>query len=313
MKGKDSVKGLALARAYFERKGMPMIQALFPDRVQMIAAGLSGDGSECFGFDDDISRDHDWGPGFCLWLSEKAYAEIGGPLQRAYETLPKTFEGFERRESQWGGHRVGVLEIRTFFRKYTGLSRAPKTPDEWRRIPEQNLAACTNGAVFYDPLKAFSTWRNRLLAFYPEDVRCKKIAFRCMMAAQSGQYNFPRLLKRKEPVAQNLAQARFILHSTALAFLLHRRYMPFYKWAHRALGTLSPTGENLAVLMTKVVESSDDAIKIQGIETICALLIGLIREQGLSGSSSDFLLDHGPNVRACIKDRHLRAEDTWMA
>ena len=62
------MKGLELSRAYFEEYGLPMLREQFPDWVGRIAAGLIGSGSECFGFDDAISQDHDFEAGFCLFL-----------------------------------------------------------------------------------------------------------------------------------------------------------------------------------------------------------------------------------------------------
>ena len=57
-------KGLELARAYYEQYGRPMLEKEFPDVLDRIAAGLCGHGSECFGYDDAVSRDHDFEPGF---------------------------------------------------------------------------------------------------------------------------------------------------------------------------------------------------------------------------------------------------------
>jgi hypothetical protein len=132
---------------------------------------------KCFGFDDELSRDHDWGPAFCLWLSDEDHERIGADLQRAYAELPATFMGFgPRRASPGEEWRVGVSRTTTFFRKFTGLDRPPATLPEWLRIPEHALAACTNGKVFCDPLSDFTRWRQALLNYYPEDVRLKKIA-----------------------------------------------------------------------------------------------------------------------------------------
>ena len=64
------MNGLELSRAFFEECGRPMLEAQFPDLMPYLAAGLFGSGSECFGYDDDVSRDHDFEPGFCLFLPE---------------------------------------------------------------------------------------------------------------------------------------------------------------------------------------------------------------------------------------------------
>ena len=62
------MKGLELSRAYYEAYGAPMIHEQFPEYEEIIAAALTGSGSECYGYDDEISRDHDFEPGFCLFL-----------------------------------------------------------------------------------------------------------------------------------------------------------------------------------------------------------------------------------------------------
>lgn len=56
--------GMELCRAYFDEVGFPMLRESFSSVLDRMAVGLVGDGSECYGFDDAVSRDHDWGPAF---------------------------------------------------------------------------------------------------------------------------------------------------------------------------------------------------------------------------------------------------------
>ena len=58
-----------------------MIDERYASVKHRIAAGLVGHGSECYGFDDALSRDHDFGPRVCLWLTADDYAEFGERLQ----------------------------------------------------------------------------------------------------------------------------------------------------------------------------------------------------------------------------------------
>ena len=69
------MKGLELNRAFFEEI-RPALQRDFPELYAELAAGLVGNGSECFGYDDAISRDHDWGVALQLWLPEEERGSI---------------------------------------------------------------------------------------------------------------------------------------------------------------------------------------------------------------------------------------------
>ena len=301
------MKGLDLAEKYFKAHGLPMIQAKFSDYSNRIAAGLVGPGSECFGYDDEISRDHDWGPGFCLWLTKEDYQQIGAALVQAYRDLPREFAGFGPRKTSKGEEgRVGAIEIIAFYRKYTGLDHLPENLMEWLQLPEQALSVCTNGKVFYDPSGFFSEWRNRLLLFYPEDIRIKKIASRCMTIGQSGQYNFARSLQRKNYFAARHAEAQFCFDVLSLVFLLNKIYSPYYKWMHQAVKELPILGMAINLKISEMIMLMDYKAKIGIIENICAMLIETLNSEGLTNSASDFLVEHAPIIQRKIKNPDLR-------
>ena len=308
------MKGLDLAERYFETYGMPLLRNKFSDYVDRIAAGLVGDGSECFGFDDRISQDHDWGPGFCIWLSDAEHQTIGGDLEKAVLSLPRSFLGYGPRIiSEWGFGRTGVFSIPRFYQVYTGLDHLPQSLEEWLNIPENNLAACTNGRVFYDPKGEFSQWRETLLSFYPEDIRLKKIASRCMTLAQFGQYNFMRCIKRKEFFSARYAETKFCADAISMVFLLNKKYTPFFKWMHRALGDLPIMGKWFHEKIQQMVDAVDYDEKADLIEQMSVMIISELQSQNLSESNSLFLLDHGPLVQQKIKDDNLRKRNVWVA
>lgn len=58
----EKMKGLELSRKYVEEIYLPFLKEEFPELLERMAIGLAGEGSECFGFDDEISMDHDFGP-----------------------------------------------------------------------------------------------------------------------------------------------------------------------------------------------------------------------------------------------------------
>lgn len=303
--------GLELARGFYEQCGAPMLHEQFPALEDKIAVGLAGSGSECFGYDDAISRDHDFEPGFCLFLPDESLVSRAEAfaLERAYAKLPKEYGGFLRATlAPVGGRRHGVMRTADFFRRYTGLDGAPTTWREWLSIPDWALAEATNGAVFRDDMGQFSALR-AALSSPPEDVRRKKIAGQLLLMAQSGQYNHPRCLRRGDRAAAQLAAIEFATAAMAAAFALDGRYMPYYKWrfrALRALPTMAPLAEPLeAIVMGRTSEAL--------IERVCSEIAAALRKQGLSILPSDDLERHAYAVNDRIADNDLRNESVLAA
>lgn len=291
------MKGLELSKKYYEEYGRAMILETVPQLADRFAAGLAGDGSQCFGFDDRISRDHDFAPGFCIWLTDEDFAMYGSALQEAYDKLPDDFMGISRRDSDASG-RLGVRTISGFYSEFTGCPDGPVTNEEWLMCPETALAACTNGEIFYDPASIFTGIRNRILDFYPEDVLRKKIAARAAVMAQAGQYNFPRCLQRGDKVAASLAAARFTEATLSMIHLLNRRYVPFYKWAFRSACSLEK--------LNKIPELLQE-LNPETVEIICSVVIEELRHQGFSESTSTFLQDHLTDIMSGIADPEIAA------
>ena len=303
--------GLNLARRFFQAS-LPILNKHIPDIMACSAAGLVGEGSECLGVDDHISRDHDWGAAFCLWVPDALLVSERERIESALAMLPDTFEGFPVRmmpEARMG--RVGPLPLRAFYRRFLGVDRAPATLQEWRAIPEYHLCSCTNGMVFMDNSGEFSAIREELLRHYPEDILRKKIAARCMVMAQAGQYNLSRALQRGETVTAMLAAARFSEAALSMAFLLNRRFMPFYKWAPRLAQTLPLLGREtvntLQTLSHTAWDEPDQAVPaVDAIEALCASVADELRRQGLASEPGSWLWALGPSVQRNVKDPEVR-------
>ncbi len=241
------MNGLEIARKYYETYGKPMLEEEFPELLPHLAIGFVGSGSERFGFDDIVSRDHDFEPGFCIFLPGEEVIDRRNAflLERAYGKLPKEFEGVKR---QWaapvGGHRNGVIRTADFYREKVGKEDGNLSLSEWLTIPDEALSEAVNGEVFSDPYGEFSEIRARLTAM-PEDIRLKRLAGHLLLMGQSGQYNFPRTLLHGEPEAASLSCHEFVLSAMKVFFLLEGRYLPYYKWSFRALRAL-PGGTEIA-------------------------------------------------------------------
>lgn len=306
---KLDMQGIELSRQYYEEIGKPVFREMFPKYIDQMVAGLVGEGSECYGFDDEISKDHDYGPSFCIWLPETVYAEAGKWMQELYEFLPDEYKGVKMRIStQEAAGRRGVMEINSFYCRFLGRASVPETLMDWMRIPETYLAVATNGQVFEDPLGKFSEIRNKLLAFYPEDVRKKKIAGCVMNMAQAGQYNYGRMMLRNEKVAAMLALDEFIRNTVAAIYLLNRKYMPYYKWMWRGMDHLEILKDSRELLLEAAEYAISDKQKVlQLVEEISTGVIQELKRQELSESKSDYLGEHAYEIMGRIEDDQIRS------
>lgn len=301
--------GLGLSESYFGEYGRKMILEEFPEYRQYMAVGLVGEGSECYGFDDELSEDHDFGPGFCIWLPDHIYGQIGAQMKAAYGRLPKNYRNKYRAETLEGSGRVGVFSIGEFYKKYIGCTDVPKSNVEWLFAPETSLATATNGKVFEDHPGEFTRIRNGLLNYYPRDILLKKLAARMAMMSQTGQYNYERCMKRGEYAAAYLSCSEFVKSAISAVYLLNRKYMPFYKWMFKGMNGLERLKDVKSMLeqLLLIPDTSENTLKkVALIEDICIRVRDELRRQSIINGTDAFLNSHCRDIMALISDPQIR-------
>ena len=305
------MKGLELARQYYETCGRDMLQAQFSQVLPLLAIGLAGSGSECYGYDDTISHDHDFEPAFCIFLPGEDVVDrrTAFQLERAYAKLPKQFMGLARSPiSPVGGSRHGVIRMEDFFLAKTGSRDGGLSLQQWFSVPEYGLLEATNGAVFADPYGQFTAIRERL-RYFPEDVRRKKLAGHLLLMGQAGQYNYGRCIARGETAAAQLAVFEFTQSALHSIYLLNRAYMPYYKWCFRRLrelSRLSALAEGLEYLISSGNDPQEAQKKTEMIESICVAVADELRVQGLTDLQNAEMEQQAYALNDTITDHNIR-------
>lgn len=303
------MKGMQLSREYYGAYKEKLLSCGLEEFRNYIAAGLVGEGSECYGYDDDLSKDHDFGPDFCIWVPEAIYQKNKKVFESAYASLPETYKGYAKSRSKQLMARRGIMTIEGFYQKYTGITHRPEDVMEWFQIPQSFLSTATNGEVFEDPYGEFTSRRNQLLSYYPEDVIRKKLAAKLVIMGQSGQYNYVRCCRREDWGSAYLAAGEFVKATLSVVFLLNKKYMPYYKWVFREaekLQELRPVIKDLNVFV-RTKDGEENVIKKQIlIESICNEVACILQKKGYSFSTNEFLEVHGQSVMKEIRDERLR-------
>ena len=290
-------KGIEISEDFYFNQVKPFILKNYPDLVRYSAFGLVGEGSECYGFDDEISKDHDFIKR-CSWFLPRDIIS----------QLPIT-------EINLGDGLVKIIAVEDFYKYYTLYEKGPLTLKEFRKVPQDLLSVATNGKIFEDNYGKFSYIRQRLLAYYPKDLVLKKLAYLCNKIAQSGQYNYQRCLKRNNLMGAQIALSEFLQYYCEFIHLINKKYMPFYKWQYRSLKSLHLLGEYTCSKMDALLSYSDiseSLQKIDIIEEMCEKLVGYLNKANLSNLNANFLKYHSSEIVKKINDEELKNEDTWI-
>lgn len=291
------ISGLDRSENFFNNYVSDYVLKHHKDLWNISCFGLVGEGSECYGYDDYISEDHNFETK-CYWFLPKS----------AYNVI-------KNKKIEINSNLLIIKSIENFYKYYTLFEEGPVTISEYRKVPQDLLSLATNGKIFLDNLGYFTKIRNRLLNYYPQDLVYKKIAYCCNKAAQAGQYNYERCLKRNNYFGAQISLSEFLENYCELIHLINKKFMPFYKWQYRSLENLKLLGYESKCKIDDLLSLNDktDSIKkIKIIEELCVLFANYLRENKISKTADNFLLRHSSEIVENIHDNNLKNENTWI-
>jgi hypothetical protein len=272
------VTGAALSRLYYDEVVWPAVAAHWPGLLH--AAGRLGSGSEVLGFDDDMSRDHDFGLRVNLLVPRGVTGQIDVYLD---SVLPDAFHGYPIRfATTWDPqvrHRVQVDDVRTFVASRTGINAAdPLSVPDWLSLTGQAVLEVTAGPVFVDTAGELTSARRRL-AWYPDDLWAYVVATDWARMAQELPF-VGRTADRGDDLGSRVISSRLVAVAMHLAHLLERRWPPYPKWTGTSLTRLPSANEATAPLL-RAVDAQDWRAREQGLADALRILCRLQRDVGL--------------------------------
>jgi CBS domain-containing protein len=267
------MQGIELSRTFFAEVVRPWLREVAPGLPY--SAALVGYGSELLGFDDELSKDHNWGPRIHIFLNRRDFNSYAHQLVEGFRTAaPANYLGepigWRSRphppsadEEAVGAYEHG-LEVHTVeatLERILGVRSVSLLNGlQWLGFPEQRLLAFTAGAVFHDH-PGHLTMAREILAYFPNDVWHYKIACQWRRIGEEQAF-VGRAGQVGDELGSRVIAGRLVRDAMRMGFLLERRYAPYAKWFGTAFTRL-PISESLsphlhrALLATEWTERGD--------------------------------------------------------
>jgi hypothetical protein len=259
------MQGIELSRRFYFDIVQPWLNTAAPQLRH--SAALIGYGSELLGFDDDMSRDHNWGPRVHLIVSRADFARYAQRLISDFTAVvPDQFLGepigwrSRPHPPASGAEAAGAaehgLEIHTLEGRLKGALALDSAFDigsmQWLGLSEQLLLSLTAGAVFHDDDDRLSKVRVAL-AYFPRDVWLYKIACQWRRIAEEQAF-VGRAGIAGDELGSRVIAGRLVRDVMRMAFLLERRYAPYSKWFGSAFSRL-PLAASLAPSLNTALQA----------------------------------------------------------
>lgn len=271
--------GAGLSDAFHRDVVGPLIAGLFPS-LRYAAARL-GSGSDVLGYDDEMSRDHDWGCRLTVLVDQPSSAAV--PLVQAAleEYLPRSYGGhpvrFPVTWDQTVTHKVEVATVHDFAQSRLGV-RPPLALLDWLVVTGQGVLEVAGGPVFFDATSELAPLRESL-AWYPPDIDKYAIASAWSSVAQR-LHMVGRTGSSGQELQSRLLCTQIVARLVHLTFLVHRSWMPYAKWRERRLRTL-PDADRLCDLFETAVSASRWQVRESAVASAAELLLSVQRGRGL--------------------------------
>jgi len=245
-----ALAGGELAREFHADVVRPLLTAAMPGL--RYAAGRLGSGSDVLGFDDAMSRDHDWGCRLTVLVDEADRAAIPHICLLLERELPESYRGLPVRfPVTWDSsctHQVEIATVAGFAASRLGIDpTAGLSAADWLVLTGQSVLEVTAGPVFADRTAGLAPVRARL-NWYPPDIERYVLAAGWQRLSQEMPM-VGRTAEHGDEVGSRMLSTRLADDLISLAFTLSRQWSPYPKWRGTAFRAL-PVSADLAGLLT---------------------------------------------------------------
>lgn len=263
------MKGLDLSRAYYHEIIEGILKKYYPSLKH--TACFIGYGSDVIGYDNEMSRDHMWGPRLVLFLSEEDIA-LKDELSKCFsENLPYEFKGFSTNfsapdikdhgvrhlkliDSGQVNHMIEIWTIYDYMKDYLNIDVYKSlSTEDWLTVHEHRLLAITSGDVFHDDL-GLKAIRDKL-SYYPEDIRWY-ITSSLWHGISEEEAFIGRCGDMEDDLGSRIITARIVQNIMRICFCIERKYAPYSKWFGTAFKRLSIYPE-IGMLLDEALSSDD--------------------------------------------------------
>jgi hypothetical protein len=280
------VSGGELARRFHADVVAPLLARAMPGLGY--AAGRLGSGSDVLGFDDAMSRDHDWGCRLTLLVDEAdrdAVPQIAALLERE---LPGSYLGHPVRfPVTWDSsrtHNVDVATVGGFATGRLGVDPAGGLPVlDWLVLTGQSVLEVIAGPVFTDRTTQLAPVR-AALRWYPPDVERYVLATGWQRLSQEMPM-VGRSAERGDELGSRLLSARLADDLMWLAFAVSRRWPPYAKWRGTVFQSLG-VAPDLSGPLAAAAAAPDWRDRESGLAEACEVLLNAQRARGLRAPAS---------------------------